>query len=115
MTVNEFERLIDKITASTGLSSEEIAVQMGYNKGYNSQIKSRNYIPDKYVTALKNKYFKGEAPEYTALEEQAERFGNINTYLRIIESQQRMLESQQETILLLTRKSMGESHRKKAS
>lgn len=86
MNIEELEKLILQITSSTGLTSNEIAVDMGYNKGYISQIKSRNDIPDKFVNALKNKYLPEENNQPNP------------GFHEVIISQQVTIQSQQETI-----------------
>lgn len=52
------EGLIEKISSSTGLDEQQIAVKMGYSKGYIAQVRSRaknqdTQVPDKIINALK--------------------------------------------------------------
>lgn len=56
MSNKEFEELLNKITFLTGKNQEQISVDMGYNKGYISQMISRGKISDKFVSLLKAKY-----------------------------------------------------------
>lgn len=56
MSKKDFEDLVNSIMYRTGKTQEQISVDMGYNKGYISQILSRGKIPGKFVNALKVKY-----------------------------------------------------------
>lgn len=56
MSKKEFEALVNSILYRTGMTREQLSVDMGYNKGYISQMLSRNQIPGKFVNALKTKY-----------------------------------------------------------
>jgi len=59
MSKKELENLLNKITYLTGKSQEQISIDMGYNKGYISQMFSRGKISDKFVKLLNARYVQG--------------------------------------------------------
>ena len=56
MNIKEFIELEKKIKKRTGLKCSALAVALGYNKGYISQIKSRGVIPEKFVIAMQRQF-----------------------------------------------------------
>jgi hypothetical protein len=52
-SMNDFNALIESIKKHSGLSEEEIALKINYNKGYISQARSRGEVSTKFVQQLK--------------------------------------------------------------
>lgn len=54
MTKNDFEKLVNSVKSSTGWDEKEIAVDMGYNEGYISQVRTRGIFPAKFIKNLQS-------------------------------------------------------------
>ena len=59
-SIEDLNKLINSIKSAENLTEEDIAVKLGYNYQYISQIRARGFVPDKFMEALKREFAKSK-------------------------------------------------------